>query len=89
MTVCLSMCGRAAGPIGLLFKSILLIQADRGCALVAFFWGGKGACGIRCYATWATDLREERNPSQADTILIERKLCTVRTILQYYHKILQ
>ena len=50
-----------------------------------FFWGGKGACGIGCYAPRAADFQEERNPPQADTILIERKLCTIRTILQYYH----
>ena len=45
---------------------IILLQADRGCAAVASFWGGKGAFWQKgCYAPRATDFREERNPPQA------------------------
>jgi hypothetical protein len=63
-----------------LFFFIIVIQADRGCAAVAFFWGGgRGRLGKKgCYAPRATNFREERNPPQADSI--------VRfTVVLYFH----
>ena len=46
-------------------------QADRGCAVVAFFvGGGRGRLGKKgCNAPRATDFREEINPPQADSIV--------------------
>jgi hypothetical protein len=85
MRLLLAKAQAAVGKVQPHGKKIFYTQADRGCAVVAFWGGGKGAYGIGCYAPRATDFREERNPPQAKTILIERKLCTIRTILQYYH----
>ncbi len=49
---------------------IQLLQADRGCAAGAIFWGA-GGVGVLdgCYAPRATDFREERSPPQADSIV--------------------
>ena len=59
-----------------------MIQADRGCAAVAFF-GGVGTGPLKDMVVTlrgATDFREERNPPQADSIVSsinrESKLCT-------------
>ena len=57
-------------------KVVLYLQADRGFASGAFFWGGKGAFWKkRCNnAPRATDIREKRNPPQADSMYIHSYL---------------
>jgi hypothetical protein len=52
----------------ILYYFIFVLQADRGCAVGAIFWGA-GGVGEGCYALRATDFREERNPPQADIIV--------------------
>jgi hypothetical protein len=61
-----------------------IVQADRGFAMVAFFFGGEGGLSSKKGVTLrvgATDFREERNPPQADSIVsINRE-----SKLQYYN----
>jgi len=65
-------------------KNFIKIQADRGCAAVAFFLGGgRGRVGIKrmlCSAGYRFPRRKKSSASQQYCILIESKLCTK----QYY-----
>ena len=58
--------------------ALFWLQADRGCAAVEFFFGGRGWLGIKgCNAPRATDFREETNPPQADSEVYCKRIILV------------